>query len=108
MPALIFYIQVEEARRTESPAAWISDRRSEKLFCFDSLNKVSLQAPIYGFISIDLCFSLMAPLIAEYDRHMDEMTEQLHRYQVENQEMFFIHFKVVNVETHKYVEYLNI
>lgn len=24
----------------------------------------------------------MAPLIAEYDRHMDEMTEQLQRYQV--------------------------
>lgn len=26
--------------------------------------------------------SIMAPLIAEYDRHMDEMTEQLQRYQV--------------------------
>lgn len=24
----------------------------------------------------------MAPLIAEYDRHMDEMTEQLQKYQV--------------------------
>ncbi|XP_045903563.1 sodium channel and clathrin linker 1 isoform X1 [Micropterus dolomieu] len=44
--------QVEEARRAESPALWISDR------------------------------SVMAPLIAEYDRHMDEMTEQLQRYQV--------------------------
>ncbi|XP_040893013.1 sodium channel and clathrin linker 1 isoform X3 [Toxotes jaculatrix] len=43
--------QVEEARRAESPAPWISDR------------------------------SIMAPLIAEYDRHMDEMTEQLQRYQ---------------------------
>lgn len=28
----------------------------------------------------------MAPLIAEYDRHMDEMTEQLQRYQVKNTE----------------------
>ncbi|XP_073329820.1 sodium channel and clathrin linker 1 [Pagrus major] len=45
--------QVEEARRAESPAPWISDR------------------------------SIMAPLIAEYDRHMDEMTEQLQRYQAQ-------------------------
>ncbi|KAM4603621.1 sodium channel and clathrin linker 1 [Polymixia lowei] len=45
--------QVEEMRHTQSPAPWISDR------------------------------SIMAPLIAEYDRHMDEMTEQLHRYQVQ-------------------------
>ncbi|CAK6962965.1 sodium channel and clathrin linker 1 [Scomber scombrus] len=44
--------QVEEARPAESPAPWISDR------------------------------SIMAPLIAEYDRHMDEMTEQLQKYQV--------------------------
>ncbi|KAM7393702.1 hypothetical protein PAMP_020555 [Pampus punctatissimus] len=44
--------QVEEARQAESPAPWISDR------------------------------STMAPLIAEYDRHMDEMTEQLQKYQV--------------------------
>ncbi|XP_034534515.1 sodium channel and clathrin linker 1-like isoform X2 [Notolabrus celidotus] len=44
--------QVEEARRSESRAPWISDR------------------------------SIMAPLIAEYDRHMDEMTDQLQRYQV--------------------------
>ncbi|KAA8595376.1 hypothetical protein FQN60_012511 [Etheostoma spectabile] len=43
--------QVEEARRAESSTPWISDR------------------------------SIMAPLIAEYDRHMDEMTEQLQRYQ---------------------------
>ncbi|XP_070775951.1 sodium channel and clathrin linker 1 [Enoplosus armatus] len=43
--------QVEEGRRAESPAPWISDR------------------------------SVMAPLIAEYDRHVDEMTEQLQRYQ---------------------------
>uniref|UniRef100_A0A3Q1CHT5 Sodium channel and clathrin linker 1 n=1 Tax=Amphiprion ocellaris TaxID=80972 RepID=A0A3Q1CHT5_AMPOC len=43
--------QVEEARRAESPAPWISDR------------------------------GIMAPLIVEYDRHMDEMTEQLRRYQ---------------------------
>ncbi|XP_034389545.1 sodium channel and clathrin linker 1 isoform X2 [Cyclopterus lumpus] len=43
--------QAEEARRGESPSPWISDR------------------------------SIMAPLIAEYDRHMDEMTEQLQRYQ---------------------------
>lgn len=27
----------------------------------------------------------MAPLIAEYDRHMEEMTEQLQRYQVDQQ-----------------------
>ncbi|XP_036933724.1 sodium channel and clathrin linker 1 [Acanthopagrus latus] len=45
--------QVEEARRAESPAPWISDR------------------------------SIMAPLISEYDRHMDEMTEQLQRYQTQ-------------------------
>ncbi|XP_030000953.1 sodium channel and clathrin linker 1 [Sphaeramia orbicularis] len=45
--------QVEETGQTESPAPWISDR------------------------------SIMAPLIAEYDRHMDEMTEQLQRYQVQ-------------------------
>uniref|UniRef100_A0A8D0CY12 Sodium channel and clathrin linker 1 n=1 Tax=Sander lucioperca TaxID=283035 RepID=A0A8D0CY12_SANLU len=32
------------------------------------------------------CCSIMAPLIAEYDRHMDEMTEQLQRYQVKNTE----------------------
>ncbi|XP_029293170.1 LOW QUALITY PROTEIN: sodium channel and clathrin linker 1 [Cottoperca gobio] len=43
--------QVEEARRAESPTPWISDR------------------------------SVMAPLIAEYDRHVDEMTEQLQRYE---------------------------
>ncbi|KAM7009266.1 sodium channel and clathrin linker 1 isoform 3-T3 [Tautogolabrus adspersus] len=43
--------QVEEARWSESPAPWILDR------------------------------SVTAPLIAEYDRHMDEMTEQLQRYQ---------------------------
>ncbi|XP_034443788.1 sodium channel and clathrin linker 1 [Hippoglossus hippoglossus] len=43
--------QVEEERRTGSPSHWISDR------------------------------SMMAPLIAEYDRHMDEMNEQLQRYQ---------------------------
>ncbi|XP_044046307.1 sodium channel and clathrin linker 1 isoform X2 [Siniperca chuatsi] len=43
--------QVEEARQAESPAPWISDR------------------------------SVMAPLLSEYDRHMDEMTEQLQRYQ---------------------------
>lgn len=35
----------------------------------------------------------MAPLIAEYDRHMDEMTEQLQKYQVRN--------------THTYVEQWN-
>ncbi|KAG7241317.1 hypothetical protein INR49_025751, partial [Caranx melampygus] len=45
--------QIEEARQAESPAPWISDR------------------------------SIMAPLIAEYDRHMDEMTEQLQRYQMQ-------------------------
>ncbi len=31
-----------------------------------------------------LSYSTMAPLIAEYDRHMDEMTEELQRYQVKN------------------------
>uniref|UniRef100_A0A3P9BWF2 Sodium channel and clathrin linker 1 n=1 Tax=Maylandia zebra TaxID=106582 RepID=A0A3P9BWF2_9CICH len=45
--------QVEEERRTESPVPWISDR------------------------------GIMAPLIAEYDRHMEEMTEQLQRYQTQ-------------------------
>ncbi|XP_029013586.1 sodium channel and clathrin linker 1 isoform X2 [Betta splendens] len=43
--------QVEGTRQAESPPPWVSDR------------------------------SMMAPLIAEYDRHMDEMTEQLQRYQ---------------------------
>ncbi|XP_060908099.1 sodium channel and clathrin linker 1 isoform X1 [Labrus mixtus] len=43
--------QVEEARCSDSSAPWILDR------------------------------SVTAPLIAEYDRHMDEMTEQLQRYQ---------------------------
>ncbi|XP_071774247.1 sodium channel and clathrin linker 1 isoform X2 [Centroberyx gerrardi] len=45
--------QVEETRHAESPAPWISDR------------------------------SIMAPLIAEYDRHMDGMTEQLRRHQAQ-------------------------
>lgn len=45
--------QVEEERRAESPVPWISDR------------------------------GIMAPLIAEYDRHMEEMTEQLQRYQTQ-------------------------
>ncbi|KAM9857184.1 sodium channel and clathrin linker 1 [Aulostomus maculatus] len=31
--------------------------------------------------------SIMAPLIAEYDRHMDEMTEQLQKYQVSMSEV---------------------
>ncbi|XP_019116162.2 sodium channel and clathrin linker 1 [Larimichthys crocea] len=44
---------VEEAGRAESLPPWISDR------------------------------SIMAPLIAEYDQHMDEMTEQLQRYQTQ-------------------------
>ncbi|CAB1420452.1 unnamed protein product [Pleuronectes platessa] len=43
--------QIEEERRTGSPSHRISDR------------------------------SMMAPLIAEYDRHMEEMNEQLQRYQ---------------------------
>ncbi|XP_028259709.1 sodium channel and clathrin linker 1-like isoform X2 [Parambassis ranga] len=45
--------QADEAGRTASPAPWISDR------------------------------GIMAPLIAEYDRHMDEMNEQLQRYQAQ-------------------------
>ncbi|KAK5866398.1 hypothetical protein PBY51_020592 [Eleginops maclovinus] len=43
--------QVEDARRVEAPKPWISDR------------------------------SIMAPLIAEYDLHMEEMTEKLQRYE---------------------------
>lgn len=35
------------------------------------------------FVIITLCYRIMAPLIAEYDRHMDEMTEKLQKYQVE-------------------------
>lgn len=35
-------------------------------------------------ICTDLCCSVMAPLIAEYDRHMNEMTEQLQTYQVKD------------------------
>ncbi|KAM9313695.1 sodium channel and clathrin linker 1 isoform 2-T2 [Pholidichthys leucotaenia] len=45
--------QVEGERRMESPAPWLSDR------------------------------GIMAPLIAEYDRHTEEMTEQLQKYQVQ-------------------------
>ncbi|KAM6971777.1 sodium channel and clathrin linker 1 [Aplochiton taeniatus] len=43
--------QAEETRPAVSPAPWLSDR------------------------------SIMAPLIAEYDRHSEEMAEQLNRYQ---------------------------
>ncbi|XP_017272521.1 sodium channel and clathrin linker 1 [Kryptolebias marmoratus] len=43
--------QVEETQQPEPPAPWLSDR------------------------------GIMAPLIAEYDQHMDEMTEQLQKYQ---------------------------
>ncbi|KAM4595366.1 sodium channel and clathrin linker 1 isoform 1-T1 [Fundulus diaphanus] len=43
--------QLDEARPAESPPPWLSDR------------------------------GIMAPLIAEYDRHMDEMNEQLQKYQ---------------------------
>ncbi|XP_069022003.1 sodium channel and clathrin linker 1 [Embiotoca jacksoni] len=45
--------QVEEGRLAESLAPWISDK------------------------------GVMAPLIAEYDRHIDEMTEQLQTYQAQ-------------------------
>ncbi|XP_051939239.1 sodium channel and clathrin linker 1-like [Hippocampus zosterae] len=44
--------QVEDANKTEFDAPWLSDR------------------------------SVMAPLIAEYDRHIDEMSQQLQKYQV--------------------------
>ncbi|KAM9399017.1 sodium channel and clathrin linker 1 isoform 6-T11 [Salvelinus alpinus] len=30
-----------------------------------------------------MCSSIMAPLLSEYDRHMDDMTEQLQRYQMQ-------------------------
>ncbi|CAM9160802.1 unnamed protein product, partial [Lampetra planeri] len=43
--------QMEEAKQAESLAPWISDR------------------------------SIMAPLIAEYDQHIEEMTAQLQTYQ---------------------------
>ncbi|XP_043969856.1 sodium channel and clathrin linker 1 [Gambusia affinis] len=43
--------QLDEAQQTESPPPWLSDR------------------------------GIMAPLIAEYDHHMDEMTEKLQKYQ---------------------------
>lgn len=43
-----------------------------------------------------LGYSIMAPLIAEYDRHIDEMTQQLQKYQVNNSQ---IHFKTI-VSTH--------
>uniref|UniRef100_A0A3P9MUU1 Sodium channel and clathrin linker 1 n=1 Tax=Poecilia reticulata TaxID=8081 RepID=A0A3P9MUU1_POERE len=43
--------QLDEAQQAESPPPWLSDR------------------------------GIMAPLIAEYDRHMDEMTEKLQKYQ---------------------------
>ncbi|KAJ3615299.1 hypothetical protein NHX12_018867 [Muraenolepis orangiensis] len=45
--------QWEEARPTDSPGPWMSDR------------------------------SVMAPLMEEYDRHMDHMTEQLHSHQAQ-------------------------
>uniref|UniRef100_A0A3Q3IE87 Sodium channel and clathrin linker 1 n=1 Tax=Monopterus albus TaxID=43700 RepID=A0A3Q3IE87_MONAL len=44
--------QGEEVRQAESPSPWISDT------------------------------SMMAPLIAEYDQHMEEMTEQLKKYEM--------------------------
>ncbi|XP_010766177.1 sodium channel and clathrin linker 1 [Notothenia coriiceps] len=43
--------QVEDARRAEAPKPWMVDR------------------------------SIMAPLVAEYDLHMEEMTEKLQRYE---------------------------
>ncbi|XP_037546603.1 sodium channel and clathrin linker 1 [Nematolebias whitei] len=43
--------QGKETQQTEAPAPWLSDR------------------------------GLMAPLVVEYDQHMDEMTEQLQKYQ---------------------------
>ncbi|XP_031670376.1 sodium channel and clathrin linker 1 isoform X2 [Oncorhynchus kisutch] len=45
--------QGEEERHTETPAPWLSDQ------------------------------SIMAPLLSEYDRHMDDMTEQLQSYQMQ-------------------------
>ncbi len=111
-PCVSYAHQVEEARPAESPAPWIADRRSDAIkvvllllfFCF----VVLFASPSYGDnrhllmwvhwrvstlflfytsdIIIHLCYSVMAPLIAEYDRHMDEMTQQLQRYQVKNTE----------------------
>ncbi|KAK6324531.1 hypothetical protein J4Q44_G00038730 [Coregonus suidteri] len=49
--------QGEEARHAETPAPWLSDR------------------------------SIMVPLLSEYDRHMDDMTEQLQRYQMQMTEV---------------------
>lgn len=40
----------------------------------------------------------MAPLIAEYDRHMEEMTEQMEKYEVN--EIF--NFSFVKLEKLKY------
>ncbi|XP_064859635.1 sodium channel and clathrin linker 1 isoform X4 [Oncorhynchus nerka] len=45
--------QGEEETHTETPAPWLSDQ------------------------------SIMAPLLSEYDRHMDDMTEQLQSYQMQ-------------------------
>ncbi|XP_064818561.1 sodium channel and clathrin linker 1-like isoform X1 [Oncorhynchus masou masou] len=45
--------QDEEETHTETPAPWLSDQ------------------------------SIMAPLLSEYDRHMDDMTEQLQSYQMQ-------------------------
>lgn len=42
----------------------------------------------------------MAPLIAEYDRYMDEMTEQLHKYQVKNTQ--------IHSQTHKHIKYIDL
>lgn len=102
--------QVEEARQAESPAPWISDRRSGTTkVCVSPTNSLThfrdapesfkicksffhdsqhILADVHALKTtsdiINLHYSIMAPLIAEYDRHMDDMTEQLQRYQVKS------------------------
>lgn len=93
--------QVEETQRAEPPAPWLSDRGSvEQFFDFLFINFCHILTPHHQktqmnvtrskciflcyvkFCDYSLCYSIMAPLIAEYDQHMDEMTKQLHKYQV--------------------------
>lgn len=83
--------QGEDIRMAESTAPWISDRRwnSLSLFLWQMACPIRMIKPKTNTINnviLSLC-STMAPLIAEYDQHINDMTVQLKKYQV-NQEIF--------------------
>lgn len=87
-PSLTFSLsdcnQGEDIQLTDSPAPWMSDRRWSSWSVFSNC-KVKSEANVNNAI-LSFC-SVMAPLIAEYDRHMNDMTAQLKKYQV-NKEIF--------------------